>query len=366
MPNSDKKTTILIVDDSRIFRSVIQECFNKEKNVEVVGSVWSGSKALEFIQATPPDLVTLDVQMPGMDGLETLQAIQKFNTSLPDDKQVGVVMLSALTQQGADTTVKALEMGAFDFIPKPEGINLADNINLLCHQLSIKVRHYAKKRYTIQDNRKLTEAVKQKKATAGKHLAKKSIHALFIGVSTGGPKALGILLPQLCEKLDIPIFVVQHMPATFTESLARSLNNKCRYKVIEGKHGDYVLKNHVYIAPGGKHMSLSSTNRKNVQILIQDDPPRKGHKPSVDYLFESASKIYAKNAIGIVLTGMGSDGTAGSELMKKSGAHIIVQDEESSIVWGMPSSVINAGAADEIYPLNEIPDAVESIIEKRI
>jgi len=357
------KIRILIVDDSRIFRSAVEELLSRESDIEVIGSVWNGIKAIEFIKQNPPHLVTLDVQMPDMDGIETLQAIQEINATRKTSEQIGVIMLSSHTQKGADTTVKALEMGAFDFIPKPESRNLQENIHILCQQLLVKIRNYAAAHIPAfatakpQTDRPLKPtAAKSRPASAG-------INAILIGVSTGGPKALAELLPPLCEKIDVPIFIVQHMPPTFTQSLAKSLNSKCRYEVLECSDSDIAQERHAYIAPGGRHMVLDK-RQQNIRTIINDRPPEKGCRPSVDLLFRSAATAYGQNAIAIILTGMGSDGTDGARELKEKGAYIIAQDEDSSVVWGMPGSAKAAGIVDEILPLQEIPAAVIALLAK--
>jgi len=360
-----KRLKILIVDDSRIFRSAIQQGLSDEKSIEVVGSVWNGVKAMEFIESTPPDIVTLDVQMPGMDGLQTLRAIQNINAFRPAKKQIGVIMLSSYTQKGAELTVRALEMGAFDFIPKPEGGDLAGNMQNLCRQLVTKIRQYTER--TLPDplaakqqlHASICRSKEIKTVAAG-------VDAILIGVSTGGPKALVDILPPLCGQVEVPILIVQHMPPTFTESLARSLDDKCNYMVREGCDNEIVLQRHAYIAPGGRHMELTTgQDERYARIRIHDNPPQKGCRPSVDILFASAAKVYGRNIIAVILTGMGTDGTLGAGILKEKGARIIAQDEESSVVWGMPGSVIDAGLADNVLPLKEIPAAIMVMMNRQ-
>lgn len=358
------KTKILIVDDSRIFRSAVQEGLAREQDIEVIGSVWNGIKALEFLENNDPDIITLDVQMPDMDGLETLKAIQDINAARPANKQIGVIMLSSHTKKGADITVKALEMGAYDFIPKPEGKDLRTNLDILCRQLLVKIHNYTSKFATTARNRQQPiEPVARKKEKLEKEAITYSpvVKAVLIGVSTGGPKALAEILPVLCGKIDIPIFIVQHMPPTFTESLARSLDNKCRYTVIEAKDDTPIRNRYVYIAPGGRHMILAK-KEKETRIYINDLPPEKGCRPSVDKFFRSAARIFMQHAIGVILTGMGSDGTEGGKELKRYGAPIIIQDELSSVVWGMPGSARAAGIVDLTLPLLDIPGAVVKMI----
>jgi two-component system chemotaxis response regulator CheB len=366
MKSTRKILKVLIVDDSRIFRSAVQEGLAHENDIEVIGSVWNGIKALEFIKSNPPDIVTLDIEMPDMDGIETLEAIQKINATQSADKQIGVIMLSSHTQKGADITVRALQMGAFDFIPKPEGRELRKNIENLCLQLIIKIRQFGAKYHPFAASKGHSIKSSSKPvARAGKLLTTTTVEAIVIGVSTGGPRALADILPSLCENLDVPVFIVQHMPPTFTKSLAKSLNIKCDYTIIEGKHEDIVRKKYAYIAPGGRHMVLEKNSKnKNVKTIINDRPPQKGCRPSVDVLFQSVASVYGKNTIGIILTGMGVDGTEGARILKKKDAFIIAQDEETSVVWGMPGSAVAAGYVDKICPLRKIPAAISSMLKK--
>ncbi|MDY6972284.1 MAG: chemotaxis response regulator protein-glutamate methylesterase [Thermodesulfobacteriota bacterium] len=349
------KTTLLIVDDSRIFRSAIEESLAAEDDIEVIGSVWNGMKAIEFIRSNPPDLVTLDVEMPQMDGLETLKAIQEINASHSHSKLIGVIMLSSFTHKGADITIKALEMGAFDFVRKPERKDPRENIEVLRLQLLTKIRHFASRRIfgPAQPHINLPPLPEIRPELS----ASLGVRSVMIGVSTGGPRALANILPQLCESVDVPIFIVQHMPPTFTESLARSLDVRCRYTVMEGKHNHIVQERHVYIAPGGKHM-LIEEREQTVKTVVNNQPPENGCRPSVDVLFRSGATVYGKDVIAVVLTGMGMDGTKGAEVLKRVGAFIIAQDKETSVVWGMPGSVQISGNADEVLPLNEISNAV--------
>jgi len=353
------KTKILIVDDSRIFRSAVQEGLSRENDIQVIGSVWNGIKALEFLETNDPDIVTLDIQMPDMDGLETLEAIQKINARRPAAKHIGVIMLSSHTQKGADITVKALELGAYDFIPKPEGKDLGKNLKNLCSQLVVKIRSYTSKFIPqITEKTKLAEPSKPTSKIKSKGLSYTPVvKAILIGVSTGGPRALADILPNLCEGIDVPIFIVQHMPPTFTISLAKSLNAKCRYTVLEAKDDTPVLKQHVYIAPGGRHMVLKKVGRET-RIMINDLAPEKGCRPSVDKLFRSGAEVFRQHAIAIILTGMGTDGTDGGKKLKHYGAPIIAQDEQSSVVWGMPGNAYSAGIVDSTLPLQEIPNAI--------
>jgi two-component system chemotaxis response regulator CheB len=361
------KTKILIVDDSRIFRSAIEEGLSGENDIEVIGSVRNGVKAIEFIGSNRPDLVTLDVEMPDMDGLETLKAIQKINACARDAEPIGVIMISSFTQKGADITIRALEAGAFDFITKPESKSPAESIEILRRQLVVKIRYFASRRISGRGLQKQeipsSPPLQPAPPVQAPSYPPSKIKAMLIGVSTGGPKALAEILPPVCEQTDLPIFVVQHMPPTFTQSLANSLNTRCRHTVTEGRNDDPVQDRHIYIAPGGKHM-LVRRKDSGIFIAINKQAPEKGCRPSADVLFRSAATVYEGNVITLILTGMGSDGTRGAGVLKRAGAYIIAQDEETSVVWGMPGSASAAGVTDEVLPLGNIPQAVIRMIHK--
>jgi two-component system chemotaxis response regulator CheB len=383
------KIKILIVDDSRIFRSAIEESLSGEKDIEVIGSVWNGTKAIEFIEFNHPDLVTLDVEMPGMDGLETLRAIQKINASNPDFPPIGVIIISSFARKGADITISALEAGAFDFITKPEGKSAKESMEILSRQLIVAIRQFISMRIS-RDKRlsSVSRAAGKPVPPAGMSASASAergneadktfsqaarerrgisrpskVRAVLIGVSTGGPKALADILPRLCEKLEIPIFVVQHMPPTFTQSLADSLNARCRFTVIEARNNEVVRPRYVYIAPGGKHLLLRRSGG-DVFLVVNSQPPERGCRPSADVLFRSAATVYHGEVIALILTGMGADGTRGAAALKRTGAYIIAQDEESAVVWGMPGSAQASGNVDEMLPLTKIADTVAAFVQK--
>lgn len=360
---------VLIVDDSRIFRSLVEECLQDEMDVRVIGSVRNGIKAIEFIRKNRPDLITLDVEMPDMDGLETLNYIESINSETPELPPVGVLMISSFTRKGVDITIQALEKGAFDFITKPTGDDITKNRESLKRQLMVKIRHYATKRISSGFSNK---NISRESETT--HLPEKMrfpfpasqsrIRGIVIGVSTGGPRVLVEILPEICSHTDVPIFIVQHMPETFTESLAKSLNSRCISTVQEAVDNQMVQKGHVYLAPGGKHMVLRK-QFSNVYTGINTQPPEKGCRPSVDVLFRSAAMVYGQDLIGIILTGMGKDGTKGSAAIKRAGGCVIAQDETTSVVWGMPGSAVAEGHVDLILPLSEIPETVLSWIDHK-
>ncbi len=347
------KTCILIVDDSLIFRKAIEEGLSGEPDIEVTGSVRNGLKALDFIRSRRPDLVTLDVEMPDMDGLETLGAIQALNRETPDLPPIGVIMVSAHTRKGADITIQALEAGAFDFITKPKTASQEESRQILRRQLLVKIRHFAGKRFSHARSPRPIPAVPTEPAPAPAG----AVDAVVIGVSTGGPKALATLMPALCKGLQIPIFIVQHMPAGFTRSLAASLDGKCAHTVVEAEHNRPVKARHVYIAPGDRHLLIRS-GENGSSTIINRQPPENGSRPSADVLFRSAAAVFGPRLVALILTGMGSDGTRGAAAVKRAGGHVIAQDEATSVVWGMPGSAAAAGHVDQALSLDRIPETV--------
>lgn len=359
-----EKSKILIVDDSRIFRSILESIFSHEEDMEILGSVWNGKKALELFEHEKPDFITLDVEMPEMDGIEMLRRLQDYYKANPREEPVCVIMVSHVTREGAAATVQALELGAYDFVEKSEAANQEEGTALLKEQLLPKIREYKKN--------KVKKKIFQAPCVAGKTLIHppaetKGYHpikAVLIGISTGGPQALSEMLPVLSSKITQPIFIVQHMPILFTASLAESLGKKCTHTVMEAKDNVMVLDKHIYIAPGGSHLIFRKF-QDGVITTISDQPPENGFKPSVDVMFRSGAAIYGGSAIGIIMTGMGSDGSQSLRHLKREGAYLIAQDEATSVVWGMPGAACATGFVDEVVPLNKIPEAVEKKITLR-
>lgn len=352
----NEKTKLLIVDDSLVFRKAVEAALGSDPTIDITASVRNGKLALEEIMKNPPDIVTLDVEMPEMDGLQTLYEIEKINSE-GNKPSVSVIMLSAYTSEGADTTLKALDAGAFDFITKPASPSLEENISGLKKELFRKIACWKshRRKGPVQEIRKIAaKPVREQHQASG-------INAIVIGVSTGGPKALNEMLPSLCEATTLPILIVQHMPPTFTKSLAEQLDKKCSHTIVEGSDGMEVKEKFVYIAPGGRHMTVKNALESKV-ISINDMSPEGGCRPSVNMLFRSAADTYGSKCLGIILTGMGNDGTSGAGFLRNAGARIIVQDSESSTIWGMPGSAAAAGNVDYIKPLMEIPSEVQRII----
>jgi len=357
------KVRILIVDDSRCFRSALEEALSGHDGIRVVGSVWNGQRALDFIRATPPDLVTLDVSMPGMDGLETLRAIQHYNSTRTEWPPVGVIMVSVHTSAGAQQTIEALQAGAFDFVTKPAGTSFDANIQDLSQQLVSKIRNYSNRHQVIPRPTNIPAAIHS--LPHGRGNGPHRYRAVLIAVSTGGPAALTTLLPALCERIDLPILIVQHwphyLPAMMT-ALVNNLGARCKNPVIEARDGGIVQAGTVYFAPVDKHLILRMGPGGSVVTTLTEQPPENSFRPSADVLFRSAALVYGGDVVVLILTGMLHDGTSGLVPLKRAGAHVIVQDEASSVVWGMPGSAVAAGHVDEIVPLDRIAGVVQAVV----
>ncbi len=357
---------VLIVDDSRIFRAALAEALAGEEGIVVVGSVFSGEKALKFLRSTPADVATLDVEMPGLDGLQTLAEIQRLNAARPPAAEIGVLMVSAFTRHGAEVTVRALQAGAFDFVTKPSGRSADANLTELRRQLAARIRLFMARRRIESDapasGRREPAEMRHQPAHAGR--SPRLVRAVLIASSTGGPRALDALLPDLCRRVALPILIVQHMPPPFTGSLAESLSRRVGGPVVEAVDGELARPETVYIAPGGRHLVLRGQGG-GLRTGLNDQPPENHCRPSADVLFRSAAAAVGGEAVAVVLTGMDCDGTAGLRPLKRAGAYVIAQDEATSVVWGMPGNVVRAGLADEVLPLGEIAAAVQALVGER-
>lgn len=349
---------VLIVDDSRIYRSVIAEALAEIRDLKVVGSVWSGEKALESARESLPDFVTLDVEMPGMGGLDTLRALKCL--AKEQHQPLGIVLVSSHTQRGAAVTVEGLAEGAFDYIAKPADPDPAANLNTLRRELSAKIEAYRSRR-RIESPTPLPALRSSGPAPAAFPKATK-YRALLIAASTGGPEALTRLLPTLAG-CPIPIMLVQHLPLGFSEYFQATLSQRCGLPVQEARSDDEPQPGVVYLAPGGRHLMVINDGR--IRLGLSDSPPECGCRPAADVLFRSAAAAYSGQVLAVVLTGMGRDGTAGAKVLRRAGGHVLVQDEESSTVWGMPGSIVEAGLADEIHPLKSLGSAILNRLQRR-
>ncbi|MFH2066320.1 MAG: chemotaxis response regulator protein-glutamate methylesterase [Pseudomonadota bacterium] len=377
--NESNLLRIMVIDDTIVYRKIVTDILSEFSEVEVVGTASNGKLALNKIPMLKPDLITLDIEMPEMNGLDVLAHVQK---KWPE---IGVVMLSTSTREGGELTIRALELGAFDFIPKPLTGTMTDNREeiktLLAPILKAFKRHREIK--NILSGKTTPAAVKTKispqasaKAVPDDTIARRmnritrqispKSEIVAIGISTGGPNALSKMMPMLPPDIGVPILIVQHMPPIFTESLAKSLDAKCALTVAEARDGQVVAKNTALIAPGGKHMKIAaSADGMNRIIRITDDPPENSCKPSVDYLFRSVAEHYVGRATGVIMTGMGSDGSKGAKFLKNSGSLIIAQDEDSCTVFGMPKEVIEADLADAVVSLDSMAQEIVNSVIKR-
>ncbi len=356
-----RKLRVLAVDDTVIYRKIVSDVIEEIPGVELAGVAHNGKIALTKIKQLRPDIITLDIEMPVMNGLETLAALKKSHP------HVGAIMLSTLTSENSEITMQALSLGAFDFILKPQNAqNIAAGKQEIRKALEPILRAYSHSRFVTTTPRQTTSvprAIRPKTAPSIKTIPsavpKKKTEIVAIGVSTGGPKALDQVLPQLPGNIGVPILVVQHMPPIFTQSLATSLNKKCSLRVKEAANREPIEANTVYIAPGGKQMRLvAAADGQRRLIQVTNDPPENSCRPSVDYLFRSVADYYVGRTTAVIMTGMGSDGTKGLGILKEKGAHVIAQDEASCVVYGMPKAPIELGYADVITPLSRIADEI--------
>ncbi|NMM82266.1 chemotaxis response regulator protein-glutamate methylesterase [Acidovorax sp. SRB_14] len=341
---------VIVVDDSALVRSLLAEIINRQRDMECIGTANDPLIAREMIRELNPDVITLDVEMPRMDGIDFLGRLMRL-------RPMPVVMISTLTERGAEVTMKALELGAVDFVAKPR-VGLANGLNELASQIVDKIRVAA----VAQVRRMpcasaLAGAERAAAAPPSGLLGRLSTEKLVcIGASTGGTEAIKEILVHM--PADAPAIVItQHMPPGFTTSFAARLNGLCQITVKEAVHGERILPGHAYIAPGGRQFYLQRSGANYVAV-VDDGPPVNRHKPSVEVLFKSAAAVVGRNAFGIMLTGMGNDGAAAMREMKDAGSYNYVQDEASCIVFGMPREAIAHGAADEVLALTQIAPAL--------
>ncbi len=352
------KTRVVVVDDSALVRSLLSAIINRQSDMECVGAAADPLVAREMIRTLDPDVITLDVEMPRMDGIDFLAKLMRL-------RPTPVVMVSTLTERGADVTLRALELGAIDFVAKPK-IGVADGLQLLAQEITDKVRIASKARL-----RKPTVHAPGAPAQGGAaaptpaapvaSLGRLSTEkVIFIGASTGGTEATKEVLVNLPP--DCPAIVIaQHMPPGFTKSYAARLDGLCRIRVAEARDGERFLPGHAYIAPGGLHLSVERSGA-NYIARVQETEPVNRHRPSVEVLFKSAARVVGPNALAIMLTGMGADGATAMKEMRDAGSYNFVQDEASCVVFGMPREAIAAGAANEVLPLSQIaPKLIERL-----
>jgi two-component system chemotaxis response regulator CheB len=352
---------ILIVDDSAVIRKVLSNLLASDPEIVVAGTAGTGTQALSRIPEVKPDLITLDIEMPGMDGLETLVEIRKLYPKLP------VIMFSTLTERGATATLDALARGASDYVTKPgHGGGSETSRELVREELIRKIKSLCAARAPLP--RPMPTPISDRPVFGHPHLDRPQgrVDVVAIGTSTGGPNALTALIPQLPADFPVPIVIVQHMPPLFTRLLADRLHHMSRLQVQEGKDGERLQRGQIWIAPGDRHMTVVRTGTA-LTLGINQEPPENSCRPAVDVLFRSVARVYGANVLALVLTGMGADGTRGAAEIRQAGGEVMVQDEASSVVWGMPGSVVAAGLTQRIYPLSEIGhEVVRRVAAQRV
>ena len=346
-----RRIRVLVVDDSVVMRRLITRALSGENDLEVVGAASNGELALAKIPQLNPDVVTLDIEMPKMNGLEALRRIrQEFPT-------LTVIMFSALTERGAARTLEALTLGASDYVTKSgSGGSVDDSLEHLKRELAPKIRQFF--RFAAPTSPlpppKAVTPFPRPRGPIGPARRKEII---LVGVSTGGPNALAEVLPLFPKALACPVVIVQHMPPIFTRLLAERLDNQCAISVTEAEDGVRLEPGKALVAPGGSHLVLRQQNGF-VTANLEDSPPVNSCRPAVDRLFETATGIYGGKALAVVLTGMGQDGFNGAKQLKTKGAVVIVQDKASSVVWGMPGFIAQAGLADVVAPIDEVASEI--------
>ncbi|MGE3957486.1 MAG: chemotaxis response regulator protein-glutamate methylesterase [Vicinamibacterales bacterium] len=355
---------VLVVDDAVVIRKIVTDVLREDAGIEVVGTAANGHIALQKITQVSPDVITLDVEMPEMDGIETLREIRRLYPSLP------VIMFSTLTERGASATFEALALGAADYVAKPANIGrVGEALQRTRDELVPRIKAFgrrgllARRAAPVPVTPPVTPGLPARVA-APPPTGTSSRHAPFellaIGVSTGGPNALAAILPLLPQNLPVPVVLVQHMPPMFTRLLADRLNQQSRVTVIESAGGEELIPGTVYVAPGDFHLIVERRGTRVVTGLNRE-PHENSCRPAVDVLFRSVADVFGPLALGVVLTGMGQDGFRGSQDIRRQGGTILAQDEETSVVWGMPGIVARAGLAERVVPL---PDMAAEIVRR--
>jgi len=347
-----RKIKVLVVDDAVVVRKIVTDTLGSDPEIEVIATAANGKIALQKIPQLKPDILTLDIEMPEMDGIETLTEARKLYKDLP------IIMFSALTERGGSKTLEALALGATDYVTKPANVrSVSIAKQRIRDELIPKIKMFCAGKAGIE-----TAAPVIKKQFRLRPSNQK-IDIVAIGVSTGGPNALAELFPNLPGDLPVPIVLVQHMPPFFTKLLAERLSSKSPVDIQEGKAGEKLQPGKAWIAPGDYHMVLEK-KADGVYLKTNQEAQENSCRPAVDPLFRSVSDIYGPNVLSVILTGMGQDGMKGCEQIKSKGGYVIVQDEKTSVVWGMPGFVAREGLADEILPLNQIGSKIISMVKK--
>jgi two-component system chemotaxis response regulator CheB len=341
------KIRVLVVDDAAVFRRVVADELSADPAIEVVGTAANGRIALAKLPQLNPDLVVLDIEMPELDGLATLKEIRKAYPKLP------VIMFSALTERGAAASLDALALGATDYFPKPAG-GLDESLRVLREELVPEIKALC--------GRPATPVVAPAAPVApASTVLTGRVDVVAVAASTGGPNALADLFAGLPADLPVPVVIVQHMPPMFTRLLAERLSARHQLRAEEGRAGGALRPGHAWVAPGGQHMAVARDGAE-VRVVLTQDPPENSCRPAADVLFRSVAQVFGPSALAVVLTGMGQDGLRGCEAIRAAGGRVLVQDEATSVVWGMPGFVARAGLADRVMPLALIaPELVRRV-----
>lgn len=360
------KIKVLLVDDSAVIRKVLGDLISADPELEVVGTAANGKIALEQLKLLNPDVITLDIEMPEMDGLQTVGEIRKLGSTVP------IIMCSSLTAAGATHTLDALAFGANDYVTKPSshGVNTREVVG---EELLRKIKGLASPiaqalRVAKAPNRATTDPGRATGPTniiTGDEITRRNFSVVAIGVSTGGPNALQELIPRLPSNLQVPILLVQHMPPLFTKLLAERLNAQSQVPVVEAIEGQDVLPGHIYIAPGGLHMEVRRVIGRTF-LSLHEGPLENSCRPAVDVLFRSVAKVFGSDALAVMLTGMGQDGLVGCQHITQAGGSVIAQERNGCAVWGMPGAVVDAGLASAVLSLESIAAEIGLCVPKKV
>ncbi|MDQ8181251.1 chemotaxis response regulator protein-glutamate methylesterase [Pelagicoccus sp. SDUM812005] len=340
-----KKIRVLVVDDTSVMRKIVSEVVDRDPEMETAGVAANGRIALQRVNQVSPDVITLDMEMPEMDGIEMVRELRKTHPKIP------VIMLSALTVKGAEATFDALQAGASDYVAKPaRSIGVPATLAQLQRELLPKIRHFFPRK-------KEAVAVAPVRRAPAVPRKRQPIEVVALATSTGGPNALAKVFEQLKEPLAVPVVIVQHMPPIFTRTLAERLDACSVMSVHEGEDGQVLQAGHAYVAPGGYHMTVKKEGVRHV-IRLNQDPPENSCRPAADALFRSVAECYGASALAVVMTGMGRDGFLGTREICDQGGLALAQDQASSVVWGMPSFLAKEGLAESVLPLDRIADEI--------
>ncbi|MGY1682793.1 protein-glutamate methylesterase/protein-glutamine glutaminase [Geodermatophilus sp. SYSU D01176] len=355
---------VLVVDDSVVVRKIVTDVLSEDPAIEVVGTAVNGRIAVAKLEALKPDLVTMDIEMPEMNGIEAVRAIRAIRAGAGGGgagrghSRVPIIMFSTLTERGASATLDALSAGANDYVTKPANVgSVAQSMESVRQQLTPKIKALTGRPTTPAPARAAAPAPAAVRPPAPRVGPVKQPAVLVIGSSTGGPEALAKVLPVLPASLPVPILLVQHMPPVFTRQFAQRLDRLCALRVVEAVDGTPLVPGTVHLAPGDHHLTIRKTPR-GLQTALDQSPPENFCRPAVDPLFRSAVEAFDGAVLGVVLTGMGADGRTGAGRIREGGGAVVVQDQATSVVWGMPGAVATAGFADEVLPLDRVAEAI--------